>query len=125
MPKAAIEPPTNVGFLNSARSNIGWEMKCSATGKMASETPAMISETTTSVLPQPLKAGLNQPVDQGGQAEREQHESDEVDPAVVRRAEFLYPRQRDHDREDANRQIHIEDPVPAQAGRQGATEQRA
>jgi hypothetical protein len=56
MPQAAIEPPAKAGFLNSARSNIGWEMKCSATGKAASDMPAMTSEMITSVLPQPLKA---------------------------------------------------------------------
>ena len=53
MAKAAISPPTKVGFLKRLRSNIGSRWSASAATNATSRTVATTSEPTTVVDPQP------------------------------------------------------------------------
>ena len=122
IPNAAIEPPTNVGLRNSARSNIGSRRACSTNGKATNNTPAATRHATTTPSPQPSLDGPDQPVHQRDQGHREPDGAEDVDPARVRRAPLGDARQRHADREHADRQVDEEDPAPAQPADEQAAE---
>jgi len=67
---------------------------------------------------------LDQPEDDAEQAGGGEHNADPIEPMTPAGTQVRHEKEREHERDEPDRQVHIEDPPPAEMGHDEAAQHR-